>query len=183
MSSFEHSSIGFLHLLCLGCAQYIEWNPLRATPISLPNEAVFVIANSLAEANKAASSDFNERVVECRMGCRYMIFNTIPLICCNHSCYINRLIAKKQGLAWQNIDRFALLQRELNVSLEEMEVLADRHLHKNIYVRDDIIRELEISETELNEYLSANTKYMQKFKLRQRALHVFQGELMKQITV
>lgn len=54
-----------------GCAQFIEWNPLKATAVSLPNDLVFVIANSLAEANKAANSDFNERVVECRIGCRY----------------------------------------------------------------------------------------------------------------
>lgn len=54
-----------------GCAQFIEWNPLKATAVSLPNDLVFVIANSLAEANKAATSDYNERVVECRIGCRY----------------------------------------------------------------------------------------------------------------
>lgn len=53
-----------------GCAQFIDWNPLTATPITLPENAVFVIANSLAEANKAATSDYNQRVVECRLGCR-----------------------------------------------------------------------------------------------------------------
>lgn len=50
-----------------GSAQFIEWNPLRASPVVLPEGAVFVIANSLAEANKAATSDFNHRVVECRL--------------------------------------------------------------------------------------------------------------------
>lgn len=54
-----------------GCAQFIDWNPLTATPISLPENAVFVIANSLSEANKAATNDFNQRVVECRVGCRF----------------------------------------------------------------------------------------------------------------
>lgn len=53
-----------------GCAQYIEWNPLRATSIQLPDKATFVIANSLTEANKAATHDFNQRVVECRLGCK-----------------------------------------------------------------------------------------------------------------
>lgn len=62
-----------------GCAQFIEWNPLRATPIKLPNGAVFVIANSLSEANKAANSDFNQRVVECRLGCRYTIILNISI--------------------------------------------------------------------------------------------------------
>lgn len=53
-----------------GTAQYIAWNPLTATPVSLPKNAIFVIANSLSEANKAASHDFNQRVVECRLGCK-----------------------------------------------------------------------------------------------------------------
>lgn len=53
-----------------GTAQFIEWNPLTATPISLPPNAVFVIANSLTKANKAATHDFNQRVVECRLGCK-----------------------------------------------------------------------------------------------------------------
>lgn len=62
----------FIYKKCyLGCAQYIEWQPLKATPIKLPNEAVFVIANSLSEANKAATSDFNHRVLECRLASRY----------------------------------------------------------------------------------------------------------------
>lgn len=61
------------HIYIQGCAQFIEWNPLTATPISLPENSVFVIANSLAEANKAATSDFNQRVVECRVGCRFVL--------------------------------------------------------------------------------------------------------------
>lgn len=50
-----------------GCAKLIEFNPLRATDVTLPSKAVFVIAHSLAELNKAATSDFNCRVVECRL--------------------------------------------------------------------------------------------------------------------
>lgn len=55
-----------------GCAQFIEFNPVRATPIQLPTDAVFVIANSLCEANKAATSDFNQRVVECRIATKLL---------------------------------------------------------------------------------------------------------------
>lgn len=53
-----------------GCAQFIDWNPLRATAVSLPPNTYFVIANSLSTANKAATADFNQRVVECRIGCK-----------------------------------------------------------------------------------------------------------------
>lgn len=141
-----------------GCAQFIEWNPLKATPIALPPNTHFVIANSLSIANKAATSDFNQRVVECRLACR--------------------LIAKELNQAWHELERFALLQQKLNCSLVEFEALADRVLSREIYTRGDLIEALEISETELDEkYLTPNTKHLEKFKLRQRALHVIQGEL------
>lgn len=51
----------------LGCANLIEFEPLRTTEVKLPAGAVFVIAHSLTNLNKAATGDFNCRVVECRM--------------------------------------------------------------------------------------------------------------------
>ena len=42
-----------------GIAKLIEFNPLRTFDVVLPDGAVFVIANSLAESNKAAGSDYN----------------------------------------------------------------------------------------------------------------------------
>lgn len=140
-----------------GCAQFIEWNPLNATPIKLPTNAFFVIANSLTRANKAATSDFNCRVIECRLACR--------------------IIAKKLNQPWREFDRFAVLQQALNCSLTEFEVFADCILKNEIYTRDDVIGALEINESELeNDFLTANTRHIQKFKLRQRALHVIQGK-------
>lgn len=65
--------VSSFHRLCIsleGCAQFIEWNPLRTTPVSLPANTYFVIANSLSTANKAATADFNQRVVECRIACK-----------------------------------------------------------------------------------------------------------------
>ena len=53
-----------------GTAKLIEFNPLRTYDVELPEGAVFVIANSCAESNKAAGSDFNTRVVECRLGAK-----------------------------------------------------------------------------------------------------------------
>lgn len=140
-----------------GCAQFIEWNPLRATPIELPTNAFFVIANSLTRANKAATSDFNQRVIECRLACR--------------------IVAKKLNQPWREFDRFAALQQVLNCSLTEFEVFADRILQNEIYTRDDVIGALEINESELeNDFMTVNTRHIQKFKLRQRALHVIQGK-------
>ena len=55
-----------------GTAKLIEFNPLMAHDVTLPAGAVFVIANSCAESNKAAGSDFNTRVVECRISAKVL---------------------------------------------------------------------------------------------------------------
>lgn len=48
----------------------IHFNPLRIQPVPVPEDYVFVIANSLTQANKAGGARlaFNTRVVECRLG-------------------------------------------------------------------------------------------------------------------
>ena len=48
-------------------AKLIEFQPLKATDVKLPDGAVFVISNCCKEMNKAASSHYNIRVVECRI--------------------------------------------------------------------------------------------------------------------
>ena len=59
-------------------AKLIEFNPLRATDVRLPDGAVFVIANCCVEMNKAASSHFNIRVVECRIAAKvHLSFNPL----------------------------------------------------------------------------------------------------------
>lgn len=45
----------------------IKFSPLRATDVRLPSGAAFVIANSCVEMNKAATSHYNIRVMECRL--------------------------------------------------------------------------------------------------------------------
>ncbi|XP_063698470.1 N-acetylgalactosamine kinase [Culicoides brevitarsis] len=138
-----------------GTAQYIEWNPLKATPVELPANAIFVIANSLSEANKAASHHFNQRVVECRLGCR--------------------LIAKKLNLSWREITRFADLQALLKCSLNEMIQYAEKFLTEKSYNVNELLSIFEITEEDFHKnLLSHNTQHLQDFKLRQRALHVLQ---------
>jgi len=50
-----------------GYAARIDFNPLAVKQFRLPADAKFVVAQSLAVKNKAASNDFNTRVVECRL--------------------------------------------------------------------------------------------------------------------
>jgi len=51
----------------IGYAARIDFNPLAVKQFRLPADAKFVVAQSLAVKNKAASNDFNTRVVECRL--------------------------------------------------------------------------------------------------------------------
>uniref|UniRef100_A0A2N9IPB5 Galactokinase N-terminal domain-containing protein n=1 Tax=Fagus sylvatica TaxID=28930 RepID=A0A2N9IPB5_FAGSY len=52
-----------------GFAELIDFNPICATDVQLPAGGTFVIANSLAESQKAvtAATNYNNRVVECRL--------------------------------------------------------------------------------------------------------------------
>jgi N-acetylgalactosamine kinase len=50
-----------------GSAKLIDFNPLKVTNIKLPSGAQFVITNCCLENNKAASNQYNTRVVECRL--------------------------------------------------------------------------------------------------------------------
>ncbi|XP_067646232.1 N-acetylgalactosamine kinase isoform X2 [Eurosta solidaginis] len=149
------------YLAKAGYAQFIEFHPkLYATPIQLPAGVCFVVANSLAAKNKAASSDFNERVVECRLATR---------IVAKH-CKFNN---------WRGMMRFVQLQEALQCTLAELEELILRWLPKDIYTRDELCaRELKVSDEEFEkEFLTVNTRQMMQFKLRQRALHVIRESL------
>ncbi|VDK25577.1 unnamed protein product, partial [Anisakis simplex] len=50
-----------------GNAMFIEFNPLKWTAVELPKSALFAVVHCGATLNKAATSQFNERVVECRI--------------------------------------------------------------------------------------------------------------------
>ncbi|XP_039551081.1 N-acetylgalactosamine kinase-like isoform X2 [Pimephales promelas] len=137
-----------------GTAKLIEFNPLRATDVSLPDGAFFVIANCCVEMNKAASSHFNMRVVECRIA--------------------TKMLAKARGVAWQHLLKLGDLQKELRASLEEMLELLEEALHPEPYSREEICRTLGISAEHLDQnILSANTQHATQFKLYQRARHVY----------
>lgn len=137
-----------------GTAKLIEFNPLRATDVRLPDGAVFVIANCCVEMNKAASSHFNMRVVECRIA--------------------TKMLAKARGLDWSGLLKLGDLQKELQVSVEQMLELVEEALHPEPYSREEICQTLGISAQQLCEdILSANTQHATVFKLYQRARHVY----------
>lgn len=59
-----------------GFAELIDFNPIRATDVQLPAGGTFVVAHSLADSQKAvtAATNYNNRVVECRLASVSMIF-------------------------------------------------------------------------------------------------------------
>ncbi|KAI5632443.1 initiation factor 2 subunit family domain-containing protein [Phthorimaea operculella] len=137
-------------------AQYITFQPLNATPVALPEEAAFVVAHSLAEANKAATNDFNRRVIECRLAAK--------------------ILATATGITKdKKVITLSQVQKMIACSLEDMIKLVLQHLPKDIYTKHEVCSLLEVSEKDLEDlYLTENTKHLQEFKLKQRALHVYQ---------
>ncbi|XP_035810463.2 N-acetylgalactosamine kinase [Amphiprion ocellaris] len=137
-----------------GTAKLIEFQPLRATDVKLPDGAVFVISNCCVEMNKAATSHYNIRVVECRIA--------------------TKMLAKARGLESSRLLKLAQAQRELKASLEEMLTLVDEVLHPEPYSREEICRVLGITSEQFStDLLSANTQHMMQFWLHQRAKHVY----------
>ncbi|XP_078283426.1 N-acetylgalactosamine kinase isoform X2 [Rhinoraja longicauda] len=137
----------------LSKAKLIEFNPLRATNVKVPSGAVFVIANSCKEMNKAATTHFNIRVVECRIAAK--------------------VLAKAKGLEWQKPLRLGDLQQGLGVDLETMLSTVEQVLHPEPYSREEVCQCLGISQKELCIILTQNTQDVPSFKLYQRAKHVY----------
>ncbi|CAG05542.1 unnamed protein product, partial [Tetraodon nigroviridis] len=138
----------------LGLAKLIEFQPLRATDVKLPDGAVFVISNCCVEMNKAATSHFNIRVVECRIAAKFL--------------------ARARGLDSSRLLKLAQVQSELKASLEEMLALVDEVLHPEAYSREEICQGLGITSEQFSTtVLSSNTQHVTHFKLHQRAKHVY----------
>ncbi|XP_077424267.1 N-acetylgalactosamine kinase [Vanacampus margaritifer] len=137
-----------------GTAKLIEFDPLRATDVHLPASAVFVISNCCVEMNKAATSHFNIRVVECRIA--------------------TKMLAQAKGLNPNRLLKLAQVQTEMDASLEEMLALVDEVLHPEPYSREEICKVLGVTFQQFStELLSANTQHVTHFKLHQRAKHVY----------
>ena len=124
-----------------GCAQLIEFNPLQTTRVELPKGAQFVILNSLAEANKAAGSEFNQRVVECRLA--------------------TKLLAKKLGLTdWKTLSKLKQVQIELGKSLEQMLKDVENLLHPEKYTKEELADLLEMKVSNRNQPKYFDAKYL-----------------------
>ncbi|XP_023336296.1 N-acetylgalactosamine kinase isoform X3 [Eurytemora carolleeae] len=137
-----------------GQAKLIEFNPLQSYDVQLPVGAVFVVANSLQEKNKAASNEFNSRVVECRLAAKILAKRLIPTN------------GKFRGLRD--------VQTATNQSHEQMLEHVEAILDKQVFTRADVLEQLSITDQFLrDEILTNDTENMENFKLKQRARHVY----------
>ncbi|XP_044766434.1 N-acetylgalactosamine kinase-like [Coccinella septempunctata] len=138
-----------------GYAKHIEFDPLRCVDVQLPKNAVFVVAHSMVEKNKAASNVFNTRVEECRLAAK--------------------CIAAQKRLSWQKVRTLSDVQKMLECNPQKMASLVGDILSDQGYSRDQIASFLGISSKELEEvYMSHGTKDVEEFYLKNRARHVYQ---------
>jgi N-acetylgalactosamine kinase len=112
-----------------GAALLIDFNPLRSKKITLPENSMFVITNSCVEANKAATNQFNTRVVECRLAAQ--------------------VLAKSQGLEWRKIKKPLEVQKQLDLTLLELIDLVKVNIHEGIYTIDELSNTLEATKEEI----------------------------------
>ena len=87
-------------------------------------------------------------------------------------------MAKLHGVNPDSIVRLADLQFSLNKTLPEMASIVKLYLHDDPYSKEEVAKLLDLTEADLDKnILSENTRSVKAFKLKQRALHVFEGEL------
>lgn len=123
----------------VGYAARIDFNPLAVKHFRLPSNVKFIVAQSLAIKNKAASNDFNTRVVECRLGSQvktknYLLFINILDGYCDF-----QIIAKKLNLNWEQMTILAMLQKHIGKTFDEMIELVHRYLHIREYSKKEVI--------------------------------------------
>ncbi len=139
-----------------GTAKMVEFNPLATTNVHLPRGVAFVVSNTLVAAEKAASdSQYNVRVVECRLAAQ--------------------VVARvKGGIEWRKIRTLRQLNDALGLPLSDLAGVVSECLHKDAYTRDEICEILGISSQELQtEFLNDKTRATARFELYKRATHVF----------
>lgn len=136
-----------------GSAQLISFNPLKCELVTLPPGATFVVANSLTDVKKAATSHFNTRVLECKIA--------------------TKILARENKLECRDIKNMADLQTRLgSKSFEEMISLVEKTFHVEAYSLAEVAEALGITVTDVKTQI-LGTYDVTSFYLRQRALHVF----------
>ncbi|CAJ0572382.1 unnamed protein product, partial [Mesorhabditis spiculigera] len=135
----------------LGAALRIDFNPLKSRPVKLPGDALFVVLHSGDTLNKAASSHYNERVIECRIGAQ--------------------ILGKHLNLPdWGAFRKLKQVEDASGKSLSELLRLVEEVLPENPTL-DEVVAI--IGREHFDALLSENTKHMTAFHVRARARHCY----------
>lgn len=169
-----------------GSALYVTFKPsLDYATVEFPQtdpEMVFVTAQSFVAADKHVTAPicYNLRVVECTLAAVFLakvfgLKKTLPQdsspLGASLRGFHDTYFEEKQGVADNSKTSIADFEDQLNKLIQ----LAGDYLpQEDGYSRSDICGLLGVSEDELNQrYMSKFPVRAEKFKLRQRALHVF----------
>lgn len=169
-----------------GSALYVSFKPtLSAKPVSFPHtdpELTFVIAQSFVAADKHVTAPvcYNLRVVECSLAAAYLAkaFNlkkplpedSSPLKVSLRG-FHDAFCEEREG----KTDNSKTSLEEFQAQLQRLVQLTEDYLiQEEGYTREEICDLLDISVDELNQrFTSQFPVRAERFKLRQRALHVF----------
>lgn len=146
-----------------GSAKFVDFVPeLAATSVPLPSTAVFFVSHCGLDCNKAASHQFNTRVLETKVAAL--------------------IIYKKMGMA-ANVGTGRTLsdvQRSLGAQVTDMLAIVDKCLKKEPYSLSDVLQELELasvgelmSELGFKDTSRFDESIKSDLKLHQRSSHVY----------
>ncbi|KAF2434987.1 Galactokinase [Tothia fuscella] len=173
-----------------GSATYVSFVPeLTAEPVEFPvTEPGFscLVAHSYVDSFKAVTAPvcYNLRVVECTMATDYLskslgLKKALP----SDASPLGRSLRGLQNTYFEEKDgrddNFQISPETFEKQLEKLVVLVEQHLpQEEGYTRQEIAKHLDITVDELTaKYMSRHTVRADRFKLRQRALHVFSEAL------
>jgi galactokinase len=173
-----------------GSATYISFVPdLSAEPVKFPStdpELTFLVAQSFVDSFKHVTAPvcYNLRVVECSMASALLakilgVKNELPVdespLKISLRGLQNRFFEQKDHIA----DNFQTTGKDFQDQLEQLVALVGKCLtQEEGYTREEIADLLDISVEDLEErYMSRFPVRADRFKLRQRALHVFSEAL------
>ena len=148
-----------------GVAQRIDFDPLHATAVELPPNAVFLVCNSLYESEKAvqAARQFNARVLECKLAALLLARHfQLQVVADEVRSFVLRTVQQRSKHTTAQL--VSLLQSSTSI------------LHEQPYTVDEVEAVLGVK---LAHYLSYNANFAKVLAaappllLRQRALHVY----------
>lgn len=147
-----------------GQAKRIDFNPLVATKVQLPENAAFVIAHSCTAKEKALSNDFNRRVIECKIAALALQKYKMGTISLDNIPKLKEIQELYKGTLAQMVHQLDYAFACPKGSRQPNDKLS----------RAQVLELLDISEEQFaTKILSANTQDVQDFNVFKRADHVY----------